>query len=457
MRHSLLFSYLHIRYNEHVKSLIEKFKTDRILRITVIFTAAMILFHLLMSISFGDDTDYFGKILTGSTLPENAELLRQCLYTRYMAWSSRILIDAATIILCMCPVLWKILDVAVWFLIYWCLLHIGGIREKKLPASSVLILLLLFPFMSISRTGWISTSLNYLWPAAFGLYAVTVMKDALDGRNMPAWKVILLVPAMLFCANHEQACIYMTIVAAVFLALSIKEKRKSTASIIVLLICILSIVNIAVCPGNAIRSELSIPMYMPDFRTMSLFDRFMAGWTHLMNHLCEDTLPLFAVFTSMLACAVFQKSTLKKDRITALMPIAYEVLFLVLPDMQEPRKAIMPALNWISILISLIMVISIFVSLFRIYGIEQNGLMSYAILTAAGVCTAAMGFSPTLYISSERTFIWFYLTLILLSLLLLEKIAPPEKYRHSAMRFSCLVGAAGFIYTIARLIYLLRI
>ena len=103
---------------------------------------------------------------------------------------------------------------------------------------------------------------------------------------------------------------------------------------------------------------------------------------------------------------------------------------------------------YLVILFLLIVVVCILFSIYIIFGFSWMTLLSYIILGAGFVARVIMGFSPTLYASSTRTYIFFYFSLIITSLLLIENLSLTNKKRYLCSIFLVVVGVGVYSYNV---------
>ena len=120
----------------------------------------LLLAHTLIRADFGDDLAY-QNILANQSL---SSFLRE----RYYTWSSRVLIEAVMLLFVTGNVwLWKIADSLMVLLFLWAVSELFGgesVQEKLRAQMLMFCMIWIVPFFSLSSAGWITTTINYLWP-----------------------------------------------------------------------------------------------------------------------------------------------------------------------------------------------------------------------------------------------------------------------------------------------------
>ena len=121
--------------------------------------------RLLCTVNFNDD-------LVFSQIPANGILDK--LKWNYSNWSTRLVIEFVYYNLYHMPILvWRIIDSFLMTLIAYSLMRLLVARPDRRMVCISCALVMLYPLLQVSNAGWISTTANYTWPIALGLYAMT--------------------------------------------------------------------------------------------------------------------------------------------------------------------------------------------------------------------------------------------------------------------------------------------
>lgn len=123
-----------------------------------------IIYHLRIRTMAGDDV-FFSQA--------TSELgLWNYLILRYETWTSRFVIEFLLVEIIKYPLLWRLIDLAL-FISFPVLLSkiFGGGKWMNWCAAAAI---LLYPFHDMGTAGWITTTVNYFWPV-WGMFFVGVL------------------------------------------------------------------------------------------------------------------------------------------------------------------------------------------------------------------------------------------------------------------------------------------
>lgn len=400
---------------------------DRALPVAV-FLGVMVLFHVLMrEPSYGDAPRVFG------TLTQH-DLLFAVLYTRFIGWTSRILIEGVLISLATGPhfILFALIDTLMWLLLAYSLQVLTNWRRPWLVVG----LLLCYPFQQMNSAGWMATLINYLWPVALGTYALSVLWRLFTTGHLSWATIAMSTLALLFATNFETYAVFYLIIL-IGMAVLIATHRKFTKHDWVTfgahaLVCAFNLALALFSPGNANRTNTSTILSFKDFPTYSLVDKAALGATTTMQALVSGSL-LFALFAVALAARSI-RTKFWPISVLGLIPLT------VIGMMHAPRSLLNAYLPTLPKLIDTAMGPSpvlatnylnglSYVPL--VFAIGMMGLTLAAIVISASnlesaliagwtfvaglITRIAMGFSPTVYVSSDRTFLFLLIVLIYLT------------------------------------------
>ncbi len=382
---------------------------------------------------------------------------------RYQTWSSRVWIEGLCALVCRNTVVWKIIDICVWMLIFWCLQKIFS----KKYSWHIVALLLLFPLGVLNSAGWMATTMNYTWPVAAALFVFVVLAQHLREERVPVWYYILSVPAVIFATSVEGVCAAVVGILVVSLFVEIFVQKRALKAVLPLLgwmvLSFCSLASILTCPGNAARTEEEIANYMQNFPALNIFDKLDMGLVDTMYRMMDEGVVLSVVFgTVLLVIAVMKlnrrggnpqnasatieasQSTSSQNAITnailyvtAALPLIWMLFETVFVD---ARNTIFGAVsdvlseetfitagtyhmsrNYIPTLLSALVIIAVIVTLALI---SENWYecLTYEMIYLAGIGTRlVMGFSPTIFASGMRTYTYYYFAEIALTLLILQR------------------------------------
>ncbi len=432
------------------------------------FAAIQLVYHIFMREPQDSDAMWF------FCRQLDAYTLKDYLTARYEVWSSRLLIEAVLVYVSRSIFWWKILDWAFWVFLAWA--FVGLFPEEKRQTASCMVVgfLLLYPIWDLRTAGWIATSVNYTWPLAFGICSLHGTVRAFYGKRTPAYLWIFYSLAALFGANMEQMCAVLLAVnfcAAVRFVLEKKPLLLYWGTILGLVISAAEILFIMTCPGNAARKNQEIINWMPNFKSYHVLDKVSMGFVDTMHHMVTSGSLLYLCYLVLLAVLVFQKTEKLKFRFAALFPLFVSMSLSWFPDALKADFATFYKLmkksaficgnnyqemaNYIPTLVYLCVAGCMLLSLAAVCE-SWFELLAQALLLALGLATrVVMGFTPTIYVSQERTFLYLYMVLGISAVYLVQNnrtLLQQKKQTCQALKLAgVLLVAAGVILDLAEI------
>lgn len=185
------------------------------------------------------------------------------------------------------------------------------------------------------------------------------------------------------------------------------------------------------CPGNFIRKQEKIGRWLKDFAQWNVVDKLVMGVNTTMHSLFDGNL-IFAVFLLVLLinCLFYKKSDIK-IRTVGMIPVAFllsrtilkPIIAVYLPvynQVFEVNNRINPmnynkACMYFPFAIYIVMICIIVWMLLNTVESVKKSIKYIVIFVSALLTRVAMGFSPTLYASGNRTFIFLEFAIIFLT------------------------------------------
>lgn len=417
----------------------------------------LVMMHTHFTINRGDDL-YFQN-------PAISEIFNW-LGFRYNNWSSRIIIEAVLVFLLKLPsFFWFIMNSLVIMLIIY---TISYIFTKKTLLEIVLVfsLFFLYPFYQLNEAGWYATTLNYLWPLALGLFSLIPIKNCLDGKKEKKYMYPLYIISLLYACNHELMCAIILTFYSLFLIYLWKEKKVDKFLIIQWLLAIGSLIFILTCPGNNLRNIQELQTWYPEYANFSMFQKGALGVLSTFSISFVDwKLPILLLSLIIPISLWNHKKILVKLNafipliilgITKFLPQSFNIKAFFISFMNKVPEVPLNTLSMILLLIMcLIFILSIVVSLIFIFQKEENIVKKYslALIYLAGVTSRViMGFSPTLYASGQRTFLFYHVSMIICLLCIFLKIS-----ENKSKKILILIDILFFIVSMCMIIKTMKI
>lgn len=424
--------------------------------IIILFLIVILAYHFLLREYTGDFKEMFSQLMDKDTL---GDALRK----RYETWSSRVFIEAPLILLAHnnAVLLWKVCNIFVWLALALSLMYLTHYKNITMLIG----LILMYPVTDMASAGWIATYINYLWPLTAGCISVIALDKMYYDKKIYFPEAVMYLLLELFATNFETfgvmyVCILLWYIGNLWYEKKIRFK-KVCFWILQMVVALGNVIFALTYPGNFIRKQEEVGRWMKDFAQWTVVDKLVMGVNTTMHSLFDGNL-VFAVFLFVLLinCFFYKKSDIK-IRTVGMIP----VVFLLSRTILKPIIAIyFPLYNWIfdvndkvnsmnynkacmyfPFALYMIMIVAIVWILLNTMMNLRTGIKFVVLFASALLTRVAMGFSPTLYASKNRTFIFVEFTIIFLIVCIYseneQKITDNKKvYGVLKCLFICIVG-----------------
>lgn len=230
----------------------------------LLLISVITIYHLLLSPELFSDDIFFSSAL------EKAGLL-EFLDGRYNGWSSRLFIEAVLVIISQHMWLWVVFDILVYGIAAITLAYITN--NLRYGNYFVVVMALTYPFMHMWSAGWMTTTLNYLWPITALLVAFIPVKRYIDGQLLRWFDYLLFFVPLLFAISLEQGAGVAGILLVLSMGYLFLNKKKIPIFLpIGLALNIIQVIAILASPGNAYRLSV-LHNLMPILDEFSIFDK----------------------------------------------------------------------------------------------------------------------------------------------------------------------------------------
>ncbi|AQR97821.1 DUF6056 family protein [Clostridium saccharoperbutylacetonicum] len=420
-----------------MEQLIKKYRSkfqDNTYMPFVVLLIGEIMLHLLIKLNYGDD------IMLSGVLKDNN--IFQWAIGMYQGWSSRFLVQfALAIVLGTGVVLWRIIDIAMILLLA---LSISKLFVKnKRNNWLVVALIMIYPFQDMRTAGWGATTIGDLWSLALGIYSFVIWKKIIFDEKIKKYDYVFSTLAVLYACSVEQMCgIIIGTYVILMIYMAAKKKTIKWFMIFSFMLSIVNLMSILLCPGNKIRNSQQIIDSFPDFNQLSFLGKVQLGFSSSMAKYIFEPKFVFIIFALLIAILVAIKEKSKLKRIIGCVPIIAVItigigcfgikkIFPNIPNIinSMTKYGIIDLWNYNNMfayfpLILLVLVeVCILVSIYYCYGKTIKTLLALFILLIGLASRVVMGFSPSIWVSADRTFIFMYFSIILASIILYEEIS----------------------------------
>lgn len=417
--------------------MINRIEKQKLNILYILFAVILIIMHCFIITGTNDDI-WFAEILDRFKLPEY-------LVMRYQNWSSRMAMETAVIYFTrLNPWIWKITDVGIILLLVYECNVIWGKKDNALYTFLFMMLVFLFPASMLNSAGWISTSINYLWPITAGIFTLVPLHKWAMNEKIFCYEYYLGIVMCLFGCFQEQVVAVMFVTYILYAVYYKYQKQKIPLYWWWLfLVSAGLLIFIFTCPGNANRSIQEVGRWFPEFSGITIGNRLWIGYLNTFSYYvsCGEYNTIFLMFTFLLAVNVFyatNKVTLRClgaypffvtfvwgfcGRIIIRSGITSRIYWLGLIQNEKIGESTVYGTGHIiieSLVFFSILCVTVF-SLYIIYGKTIDFLMATIIIFAALCSRIIVGLSPVIYASGSRTATLGHICFLIIIFILIQK------------------------------------
>lgn len=371
---------------------------------------------------------------------------------RYFNWSSRVIIDGLTMLFCKYSIgAFKIINVFVLLSIPFSIYSICRKYISKELFWAVFLVVLTYNLKEMLSAGLVATALNYSWPCACMLIVFAACVKMYDENiSLRTGTLAVICALTVFATNQEQVCLITLIVAGAFNCLYYyKHKSIHKQLALLLFICGLGLLSILFAPGNASRLASEITGKAPDFLTFSFVYKAYLGFiTTTQRYFFNITLPYisFSILLGLVLYERFKESLKPAQLVYIAIPALFPMLFVLIRSyfrIDSHYIYLLDGANFSDFRLYFFLAASLFmvsVILFMIYlAFKDTGCLYQVIFILAVGCISrmVMGFSPTLFASWTRTFIFMDFSFIIASVILIGAAKELSKKHLFSILFPC--------------------
>lgn len=388
----------------------------------------LLFFHACIKVGWNDD-EYYSKVLIDNNIFDWLKI-------RYNTWSSRIVIEFFLLLVSSKRILWRLINVAIMVLGAISISKIFPYKKLKDINWVICALILCIPTNLYNSAGWIATTSNYSWTLFLGLFSLLPIKKIIYKEKISWYEYILYFATMIYAINQEQMCVISLMTFLVFTVYTFLKNKKIN---IYLLICsifnLISLIFILSCPGNANRKIIEINVHFPEYQNINFFRKIEMGYSSLLFEFIMKPNFIFLIFTLLIFVCMRALKKNKVLRLVSLIPIGSIIIFGFLADLIGKHFNGITAIKnsmtqygtgitlfsprtWIPDIILTLVCLSTLFSLYVIFENKKTYLLTLFILTLGFISRMIMSFSPTIWASGDRTFIFMYASLLICSIIL---------------------------------------
>ena len=402
----------------------------------MVFTFFILLLHFFISPSRDDLT--YGNVYY--KIPVLAFISQA-----YYGWSSRIIIMPVAAFFAGNPfVLFSVFNITMFFLLAMMISKLFVYENKRKMNWIIVLLLASVPIVSMLTTaGWIVTSIHYLWPLTLSLVALYPLKKIYYNEVMRWYEYPVYLVATVFGMNMEIMAAILVSVYLLFSLFFIYKKKISFYTMMITVLLIGNVIFTLLCPGNLARDLIETAARFPEYASLGLFQKLTLSAVSYIISIDQNFIMLIIMGLAWIFS--WQKYKTWGPRLVGVIPFIFCVLiemarifvmnpkFAALVNMISGIKIV----DWISVksittgvpgsyyyltfmamMLFAVSLLAMTVTLFK----DSKKIWIAVLVMGAGIMSrVVMGFSPTVYASGSRTFLFQYIAMTIFGLLMYQE------------------------------------
>jgi len=407
----------------------------------IVLIIAMLIIHVKTR-AFNDDAFFITQY--------NQKGFVQYFQERYNIWTTRLIIEFIMMgILTTSFMIWRILDSLMIGLLAFVLSKMFNYEKSAINNWLIVLFMLMYNWIDMSSAGWVATTLNYNWPLTFGLLSLIAVKKIVENKKIKWYEYIIYVLAGLYASNEEQMCIILIPICIVSIIYLLYFKKKNIKDICFIFIQVMIssglLIFMLTGPGNKLRKEYEIGACFPNYLMQTFTDKIRLGITATMSKYIATPNLVFGFISFLILILVLKKHKNMLYRWIASIPFltvmilgfGKDIIVNIFPGFAKltnmPVNGMSDFVNitvynfydlryYIPLVLSCITLGCILISIYLIWGNSLKSFILIFIVILGFASRIALAFSPTLYVSNYRTFIFFEYSIIIVGICVLENL-----------------------------------
>lgn len=334
---------------------------------------------------------------------------------RYFTWSSRLLIESATLLFSVHEKLFVVVSALATFV----LLLPSKKFSKELPWLPGFLLFICIPASEFLSAGSIPTYVNYIFPASFLLFSLYFR------HSSNQWVKITSLLSFVFAVMQEQLAIYAFLWLVFELFRDWKINSDRNWNILFVVVASLGILSAKLSPGNAIRFIKNVDSWFPNFINLNSIQKVGLGILETGDGLLSVSFAfviLFLIVSTILSIFKNKFTTLILSIVLLLSVLSHKfelrsVLFTLSAISKVARESGTFEFNFVYFGAVLFYFIILFILLFIIWSLSDSKdkvWLSYLFIIGL-LGRMVISFSPTLYASGTRTYLPIMLSVFIIT------------------------------------------
>ena len=430
-------------------------------KLLFVFTSLLFAIALCFSAMFGDDL--YLMHIDGNNLIDYWNTASNM----YSTWSSRVLINFLIYFFTNHNIIyWALLIGISMYSLLYSLSKLFGTNDRY-SFIFIVFVIMFFPFKEISTAGWISTTVTYFSPVAFGFLGLIPIKKQLYKEEYKVYEYFIYSISLIFACSNEQVMALLLACYVIGTIYLLFNKKCSIFFIFQLLIVITGAIVVLLCPGNSARKASEIAKWFPTFNSINIITKLDICFSTTMKWLLFDT-AFFPLFTIILTYLMWRKY---KDSLTRLISLVPSVVLVLCNYLKNITSSLFPYLSILNddipfyglvnagdinhteaFVIYFVWILIMLIVIYEIIKLSDSLTTLLASLTLVGagfITRMAMTLSPTIYASGYRTCAVFMFSLMACLILQVSKSKIDTSKFKYILLVSIILNFINFTFIIA--------
>ncbi|WP_315305345.1 DUF6056 family protein [Enterococcus devriesei] len=379
--------------------------------------------------------------------------LLSTLIDRYQHRTSRVFIEALLFYFAHHLLLWKIVNSLVMIGFAFFLALYTTAKRKAFHAYLAILFFFAIPLKVLQTSGWMTSSINYLWPMTAALIGFFPIFNWYRNRRRASTEIQLLCNGFLILAcNSEYEALFILLLMIGLLSYSyVKEGKIPRVVLLPALISYGSLLFAFHTPGNTVRWLQEAHANFKNFQQVSLIHKLDLGFSSTCYEFFFNTNLLTLFFFSLILFSVIRNHVSHFARFAAFMPTII-LLGSVLRSLLIHQKTQSMTARTLSsvdtqlflhdeILFALLFVSTLWALLHSVRSLRTGFFLCFIFLTGFTL-RIVIGFTPMIWSGDFRTFFIFYVCILYLSLMIYQELfhVPVTKYLVLFFNLACILS-----------------
>lgn len=341
---------------------------------------------------------------------------------RYFTWSSRLLIESATLLFSIHEKLFVIVSVLATFV----LLLPSKKFSKELPWLPGFLLFICIPASEFLSAGSIPTYVNYIFPASFLLFSIYYRHS-----SNHFVKIISFV-SFVFAVMQEQLAVYSFLWLAFEL---VREWRVTTfrlRNVIYTFVSLAGIISAKLAPGNGARFTKEVMTWFPNFPKLNSVQKLGLGILETGDGLLSVSFTFVFLFLIVMIMLAFYKRNLICISLSGFVFLSIlsqkfewrSIFFTLSAISKHARETGTFQFNLVycgAVLYYIILLGLVLFVIWSLADLDDKIWLPY-LLVIGLVGRLVISFSPTLYASGTRTYLPVMLSIFIITCKFINQI-----------------------------------